>query len=959
MKMRRLAPSLLLLFLSAVAGATPEQVRINRSMIGVYESSSSVRDRGGDNQLPRSIRNGISEISSAGIPVFYSVNDLALHPDLREVILQEYLRQADWGMPWLPLSWTTGVRDTEDAYRAIVNNMNGTVARLARPLGDDNLLLTYLYFGSIYHTNNAGDVINEMRGLADRLGQEDSRFWDIRVEIHQEPSLRTLRRVEAYLAGLRASESHRRDRAERIVAYLKSLFGEGALDAYLQSIALPGPAISAFGAYRAALASVTSVSDATGARRALDAALPALGSLAAEALRTALWVRDGIGQTDANVDLLRQLHRAVFSLGGALQERLSSTSAVVSLDETLRLVEAYAQAAVATGMLEAPALAPLERFRAEATGPVELERARILVRELEGTVPAAARRLRGLFGAYFARYGAFVPQVDRFVDETLRSSTLLPMANALASLASSLQARAGTSTRVGGQPYSEPARVLNVGIARGELVILGSADAANEEYSWNPGKIYLLTKTPAWIQKVSGILTCDSGSMISHVQLLASNHGLPNVNVPCSITERLRPLEGKEILLVSLPNGEVTIKAWADATADERAALQEYTQAKQRLKVRLPRPSRLDINYPLKLEQLRMSDSGKVAGGKACGQGELAAVFPDHVPRGIVLPFGVYYENIKAAGLDREIQAIFSDPRLRGSDAETVRRRAEALGYVRGRIQSMELLPHVESFLVKALLSHPFRGRGVFVRSDTNAEDLPEFVGAGLNETKPNVVGVKNILQAVREVWSSPFKEKAFTWRDDLIENPWDIFPSVIIQIGINSDKAGVMVVGSHETDDLEDAVLLAGNEGLGITTVNGEYVPEELIFSRKTRTVTRLRRAYAQTRKSMLPQGGFAEHPARGLDPLITDAEAAALADAGDAIQKHAARTYGELGKWDLEWGIVDGRVILFQVRPFIGNKVARNVSTLLRLQTTPGTEAPRVDPAERAFLLLQGGPR
>ena len=61
---------------------------------------------------------------------------------------------------------------------------------------------------------------------------------------------------------------------------------------------------------------------------------------------------------------------------------------------------------------------------------------------------------------------------------------------------------------------------------------------------------------------------------------------------------------------------------------------------------------------------------------------------------------------------------------------------------------------------------------GVFVRSDTNAEDLPQFTGAGLNLTVPNVVGAGEIEQALKDVWASPFSERAYDWlaavqRDD------------------------------------------------------------------------------------------------------------------------------------------------------------------------------------------------
>ena len=178
--------------------------------------------------------------------------------------------------------------------------------------------------------------------------------------------------------------------------------------------------------------------------------------------------------------------------------------------------------------------------------------------------------------------------------------------------------------------------------------------------------------------------------------------------------------------------------------------------------------------------------------------------------------------------------------------------------------------------------------------------------------------------------------------RDDLIENPWDIFPSIVIQLAVNSDKAGIMVVGDPLEDDYDDHVFLAANEGLGITAVNGEYMPEELVYSRRESRVIRLRQAYAPERKRLLPGGGIANLPVLGLNPILTDAEAAGFAGIGNTIQDHLYRTYGDREKWDLEWGVSEGRLVLFQIRTFVGNKVARNMTALRRLETDVRGGAP-----------------
>ena len=64
-----------------------------------------------------------------------------------------------------------------------------------------------------------------------------------------------------------------------------------------------------------------------------------------------------------------------------------------------------------------------------------------------------------------------------------------------------------------------------------------------------------------------------------------------------------------------------------------------------------------------------------------------------------------------------------------------------------------------------------FKG-GVFVRSDTNVEDLPGFTGAGLNLTLPNLVGFDNLVKGITEVWASPYTARAWAWRQSHMRGP-------------------------------------------------------------------------------------------------------------------------------------------------------------------------------------------
>jgi hypothetical protein len=124
----------------------------------------------------------------------------------------------------------------------------------------------------------------------------------------------------------------------------------------------------------------------------------------------------------------------------------------------------------------------------------------------------------------------------------------------------------------------------------------------------------------------------------------------------------------------------------------------------------------------------------------------------------------------------------------------------------------------------------------VFVRSDTNVEDLPGFTGAGLNLTVPNVVGFDAIVQAIQQVWASLFTERAYAWRQAHMDQPEHVYPAVLLLKTFDSEKSGVLVTTDVENGDrhwLSIAVsegvverLKAGRRGTAGRTCDGQGAP-------------------------------------------------------------------------------------------------------------------------------------
>lgn len=890
---------------------------------------------------PIEFKEAFSLFEKSELTPYDSYRALIMEPDTTKSILHEYLRrQLDWGLPWLPLTWYRNDQHSEENFLEHAGLLEEKISRMSFEKDNDQLLLAYLLNSSVYHHLDAEAFALPVRQLAENLYRRERAFYDIRLEIHQEPSLATLTRLESFKRAYPKWSNE----VFQIQVQLRYLFGQMGLRQWIDNRRAPASETALLSSVLSRFEAFKKISNPS--LKEVDEMLESYETLSGLALSNSVAMRlpearasrcvnnSNFSCRTQRLDYLAELNRAGFSVQQVFLETLRNSNSPISALQLQRFVNASLGFAISVGFFDSN-LNELEKLRWKSSQSVSKAEIGSYLKAVELLLLKNSQRLRGIFASSLRLYSQWVPQADSFIDELVRDSSLLAIANLTASLSAYLDQDQGYGLHLRSQGVLFPARVLSPGISQGTLLVAGDDLLSSSDAKWDVNGIYFISKTPAHLQKVAGILTCDSGSVISHVNLLAANHGIPNIKVHCSLKNELKPLIGKQVTLAALQNGESWIQLSSQIAPHEDQVFKEFNKVKSMARVRLQTPTQLQVNYPLRLEQLRMTHSGRVAGGKACGQGELARVFPGRVPQGLVLPFGIYHDHIVKSGLKAWIQNLLSNPALRGDSASAVRNRMSALELIRKRIQEIELDVSLQAYLYQALSSPPFSGRGVFVRSDTNAEDLPGFVGAGLNETIPNVMGVTEVMEAIKKVWASPYSEKAFSWRNDLIENPWDVYPSVVIQIAIPSEVAGVMVVGDTQTEDKEDAVLLASNQGLGITTVNGEFFPEELWLKRGSKTLSQASRAYAATKKLLKGSGGIEEIPTSNPPRLFSDDLAWELAGIGDRIQKTLASDYVLNEKWDLEWGILGGRVILFQIRVFNGNKIAKNVAALRTLES------------------------
>ena len=222
---------------------------------------------------------------------------------------------------------------------------------------------------------------------------------------------------------------------------------------------------------------------------------------------------------------------------------------------------------------------------------------------------------------------------------------------------------------------------------------------------------------------------------------------------------------------------------------------------------------------------------------------------------------------------------------------------------------------------------------GVFVRSDTNVEDLAGFTGAGLNLTLPNVVGFDNLLRGVASVWASPFTARAFAWRQSHMTQPEHVYTSILLLESVASDKSGVLVTQDIDTGD-RNVVSVAINEGLG-GAVDGQAA-ESLRIALDGSSVKVLATATAPWRRVPDPQGGLTILSSSGNDTVLQPVEIAQVIEfARHLPEKFPSITddEGNSAPADVEFGFVNKQLRLFQLRPFLDSKQAQGISYLQQM--------------------------
>ncbi|MCC6825442.1 MAG: hypothetical protein IT172_06830 [Acidobacteria bacterium] len=442
---------------------------------------------------------------------------------------------------------------------------------------------------------------------------------------------------------------------------------------------------------------------------------------------------------------------------------------------------------------------------------------------------------------------------------------------------------------------------LNTGKAIGRLHII---DKLDDTVEIGDNEILVLRELPASLPPVRGIIVAKPSSPLSHINILAKGWGIPNVYIK-DADKLFRSLDTYWVKL----NANLT-----DYSFDRVAANEPPPTSPDEV---IP-PADLKATALMPLGQMRKADSIRY-GSKSANLGEMMAkrIRGVTIPDGFTVPYYWYDKFMKDNGFDKVMLDLMDD----NDFVHNPRVRRQKLDEFRAAMIAAKFDDTLRSQVIERWRTQ-LGGKPVFVRSSSNSEDLPNFSGAGLYSSVPNVVDEEKLIQAVKKVWASTWNFQAYEARVRNYVSQSDVYMSALIQLGVNMEKGGVMITKDPFDERNKNAVYISAVCGHNSKVVDNDGIPEQVLFNPRSNAVIVMTLSQQENSLEFDPNGDLKKTSDKCADSrkrVLTDAQARALAAAAISIRT----AFGGKQQQDIEWGILKGRIYIVQARPYIDNKL------------------------------------
>ena len=478
-------------------------------------------------------------------------------------------------------------------------------------------------------------------------------------------------------------------------------------------------------------------------------------------------------------------------------------------------------------------------------------------------------------------------------------------------------------------------QILNPGLAYGTLKRLSPEELESSVVSFRD--ILVLTRLPNALPVVGGTITEELQTPLAHVNLAARNRGTPNLAL----------LDASQDPEIAGAIGKLVRFEVKDGTYSLREVTRE--EAREFWREQVNDPVAPDFSTEMRdlpgLEELHFADSINV-GAKAANLAELTHVLGAQAPYGFAIPFYYYEQFLQTKvvppalcddarqdcleeGRGTEICAFAQELCVQHTSAaetlweyvdgvlenEAFNRDSEireaVLDGIRFHIRHIEVDPEFAAAL-NGRMSEVFGDLKARLRSSTNAEDLPNFSGAGLYESvSAYASGSKLASDQVRKVWASVWNWRAFEERSFWNIDHRAIRMGVAVNQAFPDEAANGVLITQNIADPLVAGMYVNVQVGeVPVTNPENGAVPE--VFSIIPGSSSSIQVACL----------GYSSLYTDA--PILTASEISDLYQAANKVQHHFAGLYEQSVysmALDLEFKFHGPERALFikQVRPYI----------------------------------------
>lgn len=218
----------------------------------------------------------------------------------------------------------------------------------------------------------------------------------------------------------------------------------------------------------------------------------------------------------------------------------------------------------------------------------------------------------------------------------------------------------------------------------------------------------------------------------------------------------------------------------------------------------------------------------------------------------------------------------------------------------------------------------------VAIRSSSTAEDLPEASFAGQQETYLNIRGPQQVIDSIKNCFSSLFTDRAISYRHKINFPQTKVSISVCVQKMVRSDLGSAGVAFTVDPDSgFKDAVIINGSWGLGEMVVGGSITPDEFVLYKPNLEKgidSILDKKLGNKSKKMIydsnpkqPVITVKVSEEKKKEYCISEKDLITLGNWASKIEDYYCDFYGKWCPVDIEWAIdgITNELFILQARP------------------------------------------